>query len=267
MQRVSCEPYMKKIVAIYHSGTGNTKKAAEKIAELLSKYYNTQLFSVENLPESFNLNDYDGIVIGFPVIHTHPTLRILNFIKNIESPSTLKPAYIFTTCAWYSANTLRIFAKQCIKKNITPILHRVFRGCPASDGSLLLPFIKRFFVFSKNFNKKIFDDVRTFHEKIESGNIDIKMPRFKLYSIINYPNKLVGHLITFPIFVHKDVCTTCGKCIDHCPAKALEKDENAYPVFISKRCEKCYRCIHHCPKLALSLSKRKTPKKVLSYNL
>lgn len=255
---------MKKVIVLYHSGVGITKKVSEKIADHLSNYYNTQIFSVENIPLHINLNDYDGIVIGFPVIHTHPSARILHFVNDIESLLTQKPSYLFTTCGLYSANTLRIFAKQCIKKNMIPVVHRVFWGCPASDGSLLAPFVKMFFTFPKNIDKKIADDVNNFHKKIESGNIFLNMPRFKLHSIINFLNKLAGRLITFPIFVHHEKCTRCGKCIAYCPAHAFERNESGSPLFIRERCEKCYRCIHHCQSLALSLSKRKTPKKVLS---
>ncbi len=254
---------MKRTVVLYHSGVGNTKKVAEKIHRIVSKAFDSELYSVEKLPKTLDFNSYDGLIIGFPVIHTHPTKTILNFINSIERLSAAKPAYIFTTCGLYSANTLRIFAKRCVAKNIIPVLNKVFWGCPATDGTLLAPFIKRFFAFPKNLDTNILLDANAFIELINSGHFSLKMPRFKIYSILTFPNKIAGQLITFPIHLHSEKCCKCGKCSMNCPTQAFRTDENGYPLFQSQNCEKCYRCIHHCPNLALSLNKRKTPKKVL----
>lgn len=221
------------------------------------------MYSVEKLPKDLDMNVFDGLVIGFPVIHTHPTKRILAFIQSINKLSKPKATYIFTTCGLYSENALRIFAKQCMPKHIIPVLHRVFWGCPASDGALLAPYIKAFFTFPKDIDLKIETDACAFTTIIRNEECKLRMPRFKLYSIINYPNKLAGQLITFPIYTHQNACTKCGKCIANCPAHALEQDVSGYPVLISRKCEKCYRCIHSCPRKALSLSKKKRPKQTL----
>ena len=246
---------MKRIAILYHSGVGNTKKVSEKISVLLAKHYYTETFSIEKLPEYFDLNNYIGLVIGFPVIHAHPSVRILRFIDSIKPLPQPKAAYIFATCGLYSANTLRIFSKRCILKNIIPVMNRVYNGCPAADGMLLAPFIERFFHFPKNLDNNIANDMSAFREKIENGIVTLSMPKFKLYSILNYPNKLAGQLITFRIYLHNHKCSKCSKCIIDCPSGALEKDNDGYPAFLLNKCEKCYRCIHHCPNLALSLNK------------
>jgi ferredoxin len=159
----------------------------------------------------------------------------------------------------YSANTVRIFAKECMTKNIVPIVTNSYR-CSAIDGMLLTPSIKRFRKPEKNLDDKINKDCIKFIHKIQVGNDIACIPRFKLYSILNYPNKLAGQYITFPIYLHKSNCIQCRKCIENCPTKAMTKDKDGYPHFVKQKCEKCYRCIHHCNGKALSLSKRKTPR-------
>jgi len=256
---------MKKIVIIYHSGVGNTKKISEKMCRILKNSFEVEIYSLENIQYEFNFNNYDGIVIGFPVIHTSPSKRILEFIENIEQLKDKKPIYIFTTCAFYSANTLRIFAKKCIEKNIIPVLHNTYNGCPATDGTLLLPNIKRFFIFSKNIDDKISNNINTFIQIVNSNEIKINMPRFKIYSIPNYINKYIGKKITFQIYTHKNRCNKCSKCIKNCPVVAIQKDEFGYPNVIKNNCENCYRCIHHCPQTALSVSSKRRIKKTLNY--
>lgn len=254
---------MKKVVVLYHSGVNNTKIVSEKIYNHIKKITGIEIYSVERLPKDFSLNNYSGIVIGFPVIHTAPSKRILEFINKIEKALTNKPAYIFTTCGLYSGNALREFSKKCMNKNIIPVVTRDFNNCPAIDGVLLAPFIKSFYKFPKNLEEKIVLDVVKFKKVIKTNKYSLNIPGFKLYTVLNYPNKLAGQLITFPIYLHNDKCIKCNKCIINCPSKAIEKDKIGYPKFHLKKCEKCYRCIHHCPSKALSLSKKKTPEKLL----
>ncbi|AHV97024.1 EFR1 family ferrodoxin [Paenibacillus sabinae] len=253
---------MKKILILYHSGVGNTKFVAERIYENLNRDFHLEVYSVEQIAGNLDLNHYDGFVFGFPTVHTHPSTRILRFMESLGILAKPVPDYIFTTCGLYSANTLRIFSKYCVKKNIIPVTHRAYR-CAAIDGILLAPFMKLWFYHEKGLDNKIDADCQEFLSKMTTGGCQLNMPRFKLYSILNYPNKWLGQHLTFPIYLHKDRCTGCGKCIRNCPAAALEKDARNYPVFMSKRCEKCYRCIHRCPRKALSLSKKKPPSKVL----
>ena len=251
-----------RIVVIYHSGVGNTRWIATRIYEKLKDEFNTEIISVDHLPEDFSLDTYDAFVIGFPVIHTHPSKSIMKFIDNMNTMKEEKPAYIFTTCGMYSANTLRIFARKCMEKNIIPMLDRSYR-CPATDGTLLIPIWKLMFQFEKRLLTKIDRDVAMMIELFHNNKIARKLPRFKWVSILNYPNKLAGQMITFPIHLHKFACKRCGKCINNCPMSALKSDIEGYPVFIPSICEKCYRCIHHCSYRALSLSQRKRPKRVL----
>jgi len=136
---------------------------------------------------------------------------------------------------------------------------------PASDDSLIVPFVQRFFEFEKNLQDKINLDCTAFLKQLQEDAPQGHIPRFRFSSVINSPNKLAGQLTTFKIHLHRDKCNKCRKCIVNCPRNALDKDNSGYPVFIKKNCENCYRCIHHCPQMALSLSKRKAPNKVLKY--
>lgn len=155
-------------------------------------------------------------------------------------------------------------AKKILMKNIITIMDREYRS-PASDGSLFLPFVKRFFEFESNLRHKIALDCTAFLNLLQTRHAQGYIPRFCFSSVINAPNKLVGQFTTFKIYLHREKCAKCGKCIKNCPHNALNEDDSGYPMFIVKNCENCYRCIHHCYQMALSLSKRKAAKKILKY--
>ncbi|MDF2613962.1 MAG: 4Fe-4S ferredoxin [Clostridia bacterium] len=252
-----------KILILYHSGVGNTKLVAEVLNNKLRELFETKIIAVEKLSNEFVVDNYDGYVIGFPTYHAHPSGSIIKFIDNADSLSKKKPAYIYTTCGWYSGNALRIFAKKCIRKNIIPTSNRSFR-CTATDGVLLFPFINSLFTFEKNLVQKIEREAERIKKEFIRESYRPNLPRFKLYSILNFPNKKIGQLITLKIFLHKENCSRCGKCIKNCNMNAMKPNNANFPLFDKDNCEKCYRCIHHCPNKALSLFKRKVPEKQLS---
>lgn len=222
------------------------------------------MHSIEEISSEFDLNKYDAFIIGYPIHHTHPPMRLLKFIESIRPLEKEKPAFIFNTRGLYSANSQRILAKQLYIKNIKIIMDKEYRS-PASDVSLLAPYIGFVWKFEKRINEKIDCHSIQFADKIAGGKHQYYIPRFRIYSILNAPNKFVGHHITFPIYLHKEKCVKCAKCAINCPANAQVIGKSQYPVFHKENCEKCYRCIHGCPSYALSLKKQKAPKRVISY--
>lgn len=252
-----------KILILYYSGVGNTKMVAKKMERTLTSYCEVVISSIEKKSDNIDINNYDAIVIGFPTIHASPAKPIMNFIEQLQTSQKSIPTFLFTTCGLYSANTLRIFAKESIKKNIVPILNKSYR-CAATDGILIAPFMNIWFRNEKTLEDKIIKDCTAFI-KLLTVSYRIAIPRFKLYSILNYPNKLLGQHYLPNIYIHKENCISCGKCIASCPAFSICKDPKGYPIIQKDKCIHCYRCIHHCPKKALSLSNKKTPSKTLYF--
>ena len=254
-----------KILVLYFSGAGSTRKVAELIQDCLLHTKNciVDLYSIENCA-AINFITYDAFIIGTPVYHGAPSNIVNNYFNSLPPLSKKIPAFIFNTRALCSCNTNRLLAKQLLKKNIITIKDQDYRT-PASDGALILPFIKRFFCFEKKIYAKIHLDCMDFLERLQTKQLYGYVPRFRFSSVINAPNKFMGQMITFKIFLHQDKCVKCGRCIKNCPHYAWERTKSGYPLFNSAKCENCYRCIHHCPANALSLSKYSTPQKLLSF--
>ena len=188
---------------------------------------------------------------------------MISYLETLPPITKTTPAFIYNTRGLCSLNTNRILAKLLQKKNIATIIDKAYRS-PASDGSIIAPFIKRFFEFEKGIYQKINRDCFKFIGLLNSDSPKSYIPRFQFGSIINAPNKAAGQFFTLKIYLHKGKCSKCGYCVKQCPHSAFSKEPNDYPSLNFKKCENCYRCVHHCPHLALSLRKGKELKKSLS---
>jgi len=240
-----------------------TKNVAERMFTRLSLDCEIDMLSIES-KDAPSMNEYDALIIGTPVYHGMPPKIVIRYFEMIPRFTKETPAFIFNTRGFASFNTNRLLSRKLYQKNIVTVIDREYRG-PASDGTIIAPFIKRFFEFQNDIEKKIDSDCANFLELLKSVGLQGYIPRFRFGSIVNVPNKLAGQLITLRIYLHKDQCTKCGHCIEQCPHSALFPGKDGYPLYNSRDCENCYRCIHHCPNMALSLSKRRTLKKLLRY--
>jgi len=243
-----------KILVIYHSGVGSTKLVAKLIAKEMEVIgIGADVCSIE---EKHDISEYDLLCIGFPTYHAEPSKSIVNYIEQLSEYACRKEkcAFIFTTCGLYSGNALRIFAKKCIQKNIIPIYDSVYKSA-ATDGTLLLPKWKIIQKFQKNIDEKIKKDIKNFIEA--SKKRKKKTPRFKIHAILNAPNKWAGKRFSPSIYLHKECCIKCNKCVRNCLYQCLTYNEEGYPIYEKENCEHCYRCIHYCPNQALTILKNK----------
>jgi len=260
---------MKNILILYFSGNGATKFIAQNIKNILSDkkfstLCNVELYSIENI-NTANLNQYDAFIIGTPVYHAAPCKLIINFFETADKLDKICPTFLFNSRGLYSCNTNRILAKKILNKNFAVIKDKDYQS-PASDGALIFPFINRFFKFDKNLKTKLYEHCCDFVTQVHNNSCNSYIPRFRIISIFNAPNKLLGQHSTFPIYLHEKSCIQCNKCINNCPHNSIETDLNGFPKVNSKSCENCYRCIHNCPKMALSLNKHKPPRKLIVYS-
>ena len=255
------EAQVNKTAIIYYSGVGNTKRIAQYMYNYLKRMGSVDIYSIEEIPVDFSFNKYSKLIIGFPTIHAEPALPMIRFIQRANASDKKLPTFIYTTCGLYSGNSIRILCELAIAKNIIPVYTKSYRA-PAVDGILLTPKIKRWHSYEKELPLKIKSDLGRFLNT--NGNY-ARVPRLKWYSILNYPNKLIGKHTKFKIYLHKNKCVKCRLCIEKCPVGACVSDANNLATVNSAKCINCYRCIHHCPQHALSLSKTSCNKTAIHY--
>ena len=255
---------MKRILILYFSAVGATKKIAEMMATHLSSH-KVDIYSVEEKVFK-DFSNYDALIIGTPTHHAEPAEFLMNYVKEIPTQQLKIPTFVFNTKGLASCHTNRILAKKLLSKNLVTIYEADYIA-PASDGSLFLPKMKRFFRFEKDVEEKVRQDCTRFLElvSLQKEEVRAKLPPFRLSSVINAPNKFGSGFVKMKIHLHQDACVRCNLCIKGCPYQAIDIDKNGYPVVMKEKCTNCYRCIHHCPARALSLFKKKKHSKVLEY--
>ena len=263
----------KKVIIIYYSGSGGTKRIAEETQKHLSKYFETVDLEDAELGVPYNMGEYDIPIFFYPCFYLKPANPILEFIDQMEKYDTPRQGYAFVTMAAFTMNTMRIFINKLEEKNIYAGDYAHFRA-PATDCSIVLfpsKWIK--FIFSYMIpSSLVYGYEPGVKEKIArisgsiisssgSKSIKLKIPPLKWYTLIMAPiQKYVFDGLTaenFPLYVDEEKCEgleKCGMCINGCARKAWTKKENSiHGEFHPEKCPFDFKCVHHCPHKAIFL--------------
>ena len=107
----------------YISRTGNTKRLAEAISNLLK----APIFDISAAPEPSATQDFDLIAIGTPVMGLRPTPEVQSFVKRL--PQAIgKRTILFCTYAIRKGGTLEILKKELATKGYINLLSISKRG-------------------------------------------------------------------------------------------------------------------------------------------
>ncbi|MFT5873240.1 MAG: flavodoxin [Clostridium sp.] len=242
-----------KLLILYHSGAGSTKTIAEIYYKKLDSYF-IDISSIDLEYDYKKLQNYTLFIFAFPIYHCSPSSSMMEFIENMPVLDETKKAFAFTTCGLYSGNALREFIKKCSSKNININGYSVYKA-PATDGTLILPPIPFMFDFEKNIACKIKVDIKKIEEIIKTDTSKVQCPSFKLYTILNYPNKILGKTFKHRLQLSKENCVNCNKCANNCIRKCWNI-VGGYPQYDVENCEFCFKCVHHCPNGAIILSSK-----------
>lgn len=119
-----------KILIVYYSGSGNTKKVAEMIQEKLQNLGHEVLLKNALTTKSSHVDDNDLLIIGTPIhgyiLFGQKHAKELNEFLSTELPKDLsgKPVIIFATFLFFPARGLKAMQKK-IKSNNGNILNSV----------------------------------------------------------------------------------------------------------------------------------------------
>ena len=118
-----------KACVLYISRTGNTKRLAEAIAEVLE----APIFDISAAPDPAVADGFDLLAIGTPVMGMRPTPEVHSFVKRLPECEG-KKAILFCTYAIRKGGTLNVLEKELAEKGYVTIVSVSKRGLKPSKA-------------------------------------------------------------------------------------------------------------------------------------
>jgi flavodoxin/NAD-dependent dihydropyrimidine dehydrogenase PreA subunit len=250
-------PMTNRVLIFYHSASGNTHWIAEKLAAaLVDRGLETGLRSIACKPDTVDLDSYDLVGFGCPVMGFRPSFALVRFIQSLPLQAQI-PAFIFTTYAGVLANTPWMLA-ACLKdRGFAVLAHEHFhgevswpiaraagliinRGMP---GEKQIPSITRFAGGLATLAATPAADGRAQPDGFSRSWLN----PFYYLALITSPARL--RIMMGRKQVNTERCTQCGLCAAGCAAGAITLAP--YPTF-SAHCDGCWGCFNVCPTAAIA---------------
>lgn len=241
------------MLAVYLSGTGNTRHCTEKLAKLIDE--NSKIKPIESENIVSDIEKEETIIIGYPTQYSDCPYMIKDFIIKNKNIWKGKKVFCLTTMALFSGDGTGCCAR-ILKKYGAIIIGGAQIRMPDSICDIKL------LKFSVEKNRKI---IKKADRKIERIANQIKNGKFPKQGL-KFHHRIAG-LLGQRIFFRKktqsycekikisDECIGCGLCSKLCPTKNI-KIENK-KALAGDKCTMCYRCISNCPKKAITLLGKK----------
>jgi len=238
----------------YFSGTGNTRWAAERLAECTGE----QLYFI---PEELNgdcryeLKADERIGFCFPVHGWQPPHIVRNFIRKMQLQNAAGHfCYALVTCGDSIGRTMEILNKELSGKGLKAM----------SLFSLVMPesYVCLPFMYTDTpereweKKKKAAEELEQYAAMIVGRKTEVVhttrglTPWTFSHVIGAYFN---GHMITDRKFtVDTDTCIHCRRCEEVCPTGDVRLVDGVPVWQHDGTCTCCLACYHHCPKHAIN---------------
>lgn len=229
----------------YFSATGNSKHAAQVIAE---KTGDTAVSIADILNGKAKIEEKSektGFV--FPVYYWGLPEIIKNFASLPEIKNSLGDyVYCVITCGATTGTADKMLAKLLGRSLDFSYSLRMpdnyvvlYDPSPAEKA-------RKFLAHADKELESVCDDINSSAKK-RAGSTDGEIKSL-------FVSKLYNFCRTTRKFYADDKCVSCGLCAKNCPDGAIEI-RNGKPVWIKSKCQHCTACINRCPKEAIQFGK------------
>lgn len=255
----------------WYSGTGNSRYAAHRIAEIIGENetvfiptaLGVQTRADRNLGVTAHASSGCDDMLGFcfPVYSWGVPPVVLQLIESLDE-GLLREKYIYAvlTCGDEAGKAAEMLRKALNKRGVKP--NAIFTLIMPNDY-VMLP---GFDVDSKEVES---DKLQKAEGRIEAI-AKVLERRAEADEVFEGPMAALKTAIVYPLFkrwgvqpkrwkVNRSTCISCGKCAMNCPAGNIEMKEG-YPHW-GERCYSCTACFHICPERSIDYGRFTTGKK------
>lgn len=239
-----------KIAVFFFSGTGNTKKVCEAIAdEWWAKGEEVSLFPIlrgETYPDA---RLFDFIVVGFPVHAFNAPASVLSFLKHLP-PSGGTPAYLVRTSGEPLAfnDASAVLPRRILKRRGYAVL---------GEYRYVMPY-NIIFRHSEEMAARMWNAAKRqipsdAQEMLALGGEKKGVsPIQRAVSFVLRIEHTAMPLLGRRFHAAKESCVGCGRCAAVCPQRNIHMKDGK-PVF-GKWCVGCMACAFSCPADAVRIS-------------
>lgn len=230
---------------LYFSGTGNSLKVAQQIAEQT----NDEILHINEALRTKVLN-CNRVGFVFPVYNNDIPVLVKEFIMAFDMPAC---NYVFgiITHGGDKGNALL---------NLTKLLNQ--KGVDISyTNDVLMPVSSRIMygMVTDKINERTGDarvKVEQIAREIDRKIVNLGRIRKKhLPALMNRISETPFVKRQFTPKVDSQQCTNCGICSSVCPAQNISLSSGK--AFVGDNCMQCMTCMHWCPQLAIHYKNRK----------
>lgn len=242
----------------YFSATGNTRWAAQRLAEATGERLIDMARPLPTAPP-YTLQPDERVGFCFPVHGWRPPGLVRSFVGQLSLQTRGHYVYALCTAGDTIGETIDLFRADLAARGI---------GLDAAFSLLMpesyvgLPFMNVDTPDNEQRKLQAADSrLKTLADTIRSrghgdGHLDIgRWPRINSRLI---GSVFVRHLITDkPFRVEHDRCVKCGICANVCPVGDIRGGLGHEPQWLHNgACLTCFACYHHCPHHAIEYGSR-----------
>jgi ferredoxin len=228
---------------VYFSATGNSKYAAQRIAEALGE----KTMSIEEGVFDITLEEDEHFGIVTPTHWWALPIPVRAFLKKLNLKRSGRH-YVFvvstygTTPGCSGEETRRLLKEKGIRLSAAYNIKMPDNWTVTFDLSNPKKVARQNEKAEVNIDRTI---AKILHRK--KGNyMNLKTP----YAIYPLTDKVFAKVRSTKNLSVEDSCIGCGLCAEKCPVKAI-RIKDGKPVWVRDRCALCFRCLHHCPEFAI----------------
>ena len=240
---------MEKVLIIYFTGTGNSKRVAEIAkSEFETKGYEADIVDVCS-DRTININDYDNLIISYPIYAFNAPVSIIKYVKRFAKAAKTINCLIIKNSGEYLSlnNASSLQLSSILKRKNIKVLSEYHYLMPYSFVFRHTDYMAYKMISTLNYLLPI--DINDYlngkYHKLHRFIFD--RPFSFIFRIQRFGGRLNGRLYK----IDYDKCLKCNKCMNNCPGKNITKVDDKYKF--GKTCLMCQRCAMYCPSQAIKV--------------